>query len=127
MADDSKKILIIDDEEDICRFTKRLLERSGKFTAEVTLDSKEGIRLAKSDKPDLILLDINMPILDGGAVAQELAEDESTRQIPIVFITGLMRKEELDKEGRVNKHYFLPKPISPDDLFDKIEKVLGIQ
>jgi len=124
MADGAKKILIIDDEEDICSFTKRLLERNGKYNAEYSRSSRVGIQMAKDIKPDLILLDINMPDFDGGAVAQELSNDASTRDIPIVFITGLMTKEDLDAEGKVNKHYFLPKPIASQELFAKIEQVL---
>lgn len=127
MADLLKKVLIIDDEADICNFSKRILERTGKFEAVTTQDSQDGIFIAKDKKPDLILLDINMPTLDGGEVAQALSESPSTSGIPIVFITALMKKEELDEEGRVNKHFFLPKPIAPDELVSKVEQVLGMK
>jgi CheY-like chemotaxis protein len=126
MAADLKKILIIDDEEDICNFSKRVLERTGKFQALVSMDSRQGLDIARKDKPDLILLDINMPNLDGGAVAQELAASQMTSDIPIVFITALLKKEELDQEGKVNRHFFLPKPISPDELVGKIKEILGM-
>jgi CheY-like chemotaxis protein len=127
MAKELKKILIIDDEVDICDFSKKILERTGKFQATVTQDSLEGINIARSDKPDLILLDINMPQLDGGEVAQQLSETPLTSNIPIIFITALLKQEELDQEGRVNKHYFMPKPISPDALIGKIEEILGMK
>jgi CheY-like chemotaxis protein len=120
-----KKILIIDDEADICEFSKRMLERTGRFKALFTQDSEKGIDLAKSEKPDLILLDINMPKIDGGAVAQELSESSITKGIPIIFITALMKKEETDAEGKVNKHHFLAKPVTSADLIGKIDKVLG--
>jgi CheY-like chemotaxis protein len=64
MAGELKKILIIDDEADICDFSKKILERTGKFQATVTQDSVDGINLARSEQPDLILLDINMPQLE---------------------------------------------------------------
>ena len=127
MAGELKKILIIDDEADICNFSKKILERTGKFQAVVTQDSLDGINIAFSDKPDLILLDINMPQLDGGEVAQQLSENPLTSKIPIIFITALLKQEELDQEGRVNKHFFLPKPISPDVLIEKIEGILGMK
>ena len=127
MASEQKKILIIDDEVDICDFSKKILERTGKFRATVTQDSVDGINRARSDKPDLILLDINMPQLDGGEVAQELSASPLTSNIPIIFITALLKKEELDSEGRVNKHFFLPKPIAPNELINKIEEILGME
>ncbi|MFA5099734.1 MAG: response regulator [Candidatus Omnitrophota bacterium] len=127
MAGELKKILIIDDEVDICDFSKKILERTGKFQATATQDSVEGINMALSDKPDLILLDINMPQLDGGEVAQQLSQSALTSNIPIVFITALLKKEELDPQGRINKHFFLPKPISPNELIDKIEEILGMK
>jgi two-component system, OmpR family, alkaline phosphatase synthesis response regulator PhoP len=122
-----KKILIIDDELDICNFTKRVLDRTGKYETTVSQDSQDGIMIAKKDIPDIILLDINMPILDGGAVAQELSENKTTSNIPIVFVTALLKREELDEDGMVNKHFFLPKPISSEELVKKIDEVLRIQ
>jgi CheY-like chemotaxis protein len=127
MAGDLKKILIIDDEVDICNFTKRVLDRTGKFETFVTQDSEDGIFIAKSKKPDLILLDINMPKLDGGAVAQELSQYQVTSDIPIVFVTALLKKEEVEGDGKINKHFFLPKPISADELVAKIEEILGMR
>jgi CheY-like chemotaxis protein len=122
-----KKILIIDDEADICNFSKRVLDRTGKFETLVSQDSEKGLEIARNDKPDLILLDINMPNMDGGAVAQELSESQFTSSIPIVFITALLKKDEVDQEGKVNKHFFLPKPISSDELVNKIEEILGMK
>jgi len=100
MADTLKKILIIDDEADICDFSKRILERTGKFEVFATRDSQDGLFIAAEKKPDLILLDINMPKLDGGEVAQALAESSDTKAIPIIFITALMKKEELGEDGK---------------------------
>jgi len=127
MAEIQKKILIIDDEADICDFSKRILERTGNYEVFTTQDSQDGIFIAKDKKPDLILLDINMPKLDGGEVAQTLSEFSTTRSIPIVFITALMKKEELDQEGKVNKYFFLPKPISPEELVGKVGQILAMK
>ena len=120
MTKDLKKILIIDDEVDICTFTKRALDRTGIFETFATQDSEEGITIAKSKLPDLILLDINMPKLDGGEVAQELSQYQPTSAIPIVFVTALLKKDEADADGKINKHFFLPKPISAVELIDKV-------
>lgn len=127
MANNLTKILIIDDEADICNFTKRVLDRTGKFETFATQDAEEGISIAKSKLPDIILLDINMPKLDGGEVAQELAQYQATSAIPIVFVTALLKKDEAEADGKINKHFFLPKPISADELVAKIEEILGMK
>jgi CheY-like chemotaxis protein len=119
------RILVIDDEEDICRFSKSILERTGKFSVEYATDAAAGIKIAKVDRPDLILLDINMPQMDGGEVAQTLRDFQATSAIPIVFLTALLRKDEVpDKAGTIGKHSFIAKPVTPQELVEKIESVL---
>jgi CheY-like chemotaxis protein len=68
-----------------------------------------------------------MPVMDGGAVAQTLKDNPLTSAIPIIFVTGLLKQEELDvkDKGKVGKHYFIAKPVTPKDLIDKIEMVLA--
>jgi len=121
------RILVIDDEEDICHFTKSVLERTGKFEVAVSTDSLKGIALAKANPPDLIILDVNMPNIDGGEVAQTLRGYKSTSGIPIIFLTALLKKEELeDKSGKIGAHTYIAKPTSPGELIEKIESALKI-
>lgn len=121
------RILVIDDEEDICHFTKTVLERTGKFQVAVSTDSAKGIILAKADPPDLVVLDINMPDIDGGAVAQTLHDYKSTREIPIIFLTALLKKEETDdNSGKIGAHTYIAKPATAKELIDKIESALKI-
>jgi CheY-like chemotaxis protein len=124
---DKKRVLIIDDERDICQFTKTVLERNGRFEVFVSSDSTSGIEMVKRNKPDIILLDINMPGLDGGDIAQTLGDFSMTRDIPIIFVTGLLKKEELalKDKGKVGRHYFIAKPVTPKELIEKIEAVLN--
>lgn len=119
-----KKILVIDDEEDIVTFTKSMLERTGKFDVLTSTDSEIGVGLAKNERPDLILLDINMPQMDGGAVASHLRDCSYTAQIPIIFVTGLLKKEEAEGKGLIGKNFYMAKPIAPKELVDKIDSVL---
>jgi CheY-like chemotaxis protein len=122
------KILIIDDEEDICRFSKSVLEKTGKFEAMYSTDALTGISLAKSNVPDLILLDINMPNIDGGEAAQQLHDYKATSAIPIVFLTALLKKSEVEQtEGVIGKHFFIAKPVTPKELIEKIESILKIE
>lgn len=119
------RILVIDDEEDICHFTKTVLERTGKFEVSVSTDSAKGIALAKANLPDLVILDINMPNIDGGEVAQTLRGYKPTSAIPIIFLTALLKKEELeDKSGKIGAHTYIAKPTSPQELIEKIEATL---
>jgi DNA-binding response OmpR family regulator len=118
-------ILIIDDEEDICHFTKTVLERTGKFEVAVSTDSAKGIAMAKANTPDLIILDINMPNIDGGEVAQTLHDFKSTSAIPIIFLTGLLKKNEIeDNSGKIGPHTYIAKPTTPGELIEKIEAAL---
>jgi CheY-like chemotaxis protein len=121
------RILIIDDEEDICNFSKSVLERTGKFEVLISTDALKGIDLAKTSQPDLVLLDINMPNIDGGEVAQQLRGHKPTSEIPIVFLTALLRKDEQGDSGKRGRHFFLAKPVSPKELIEKIESVLKVE
>ncbi len=120
--DKKAKILVIDDEEDICYFTKSVLERTGKFEVTVSTDSAQGIVLAKAAAPDLVILDINMPNIDGSRVAQAIREHKATSNIPIIFLTALINKEE--SIGKIGEYTYIAKPVSPQELIEKIEAVL---
>jgi two-component system, OmpR family, alkaline phosphatase synthesis response regulator PhoP len=133
---EKKKILMIDDEQEICDLIKSVLERTGRFEVLVSTRAKEGIQLAKSNMPDLILLDVMMPDMDGTEAARLLCEDEQTKAITIVFVTAiaipmafmaaLVQNEELkQKAGPVGGHYFIQKPISPKDLIQRLDEILS--
>ncbi len=119
-----KKILIIDDEIEACNFSKSILERRG-FSVLVAYQGSVGLEMAKREKPDLILLDIMLPDMDGSEIAQNLLEDEATKNIPIVFITALARKNEIEKEsGFIKGRKFVAKPITAEELVRVVEETL---
>jgi len=118
-----KKILLIDDEEDFCFFVKLNLERTGEYQVFTATDGIEGIRLAKQLKPDLIFLDIVMPKMDGGRVAEILLEDESTKNIPFVFVTAMISDNNLaGYGGEIDGRDFITKPAASKSLIEKIEQ-----
>ena len=124
--DRKQKILIIDDEEDFCHFVKLNLERAGKFQVSVATNAQTGISLAKINQPDLILLDILMPDMDGSQVAENLLLEPTTKNIPIVFLTALAQKKEIESaEGVIGGRTFIAKPVTPQELIARIEMVLG--
>lgn len=120
-----KKILIIDDEEDFTFFVKMNLEQSGKFEVTTANKGSEGIRLAKTMHPDLILLDLLMPEMSGAEVSQELIETQAMKDIPIVFLTALARKEDVEQgDYKIGGRNFIAKPVTTEELIVRIEAVL---
>ena len=121
-----KKILLIDDEKDFCFFVKGNLESTGEFEVIATSSGKEGIKLACREKPDLILLDLNMPEMSGGEVAQNLRDRSETKKIPVIFLTALITEDEAGNENMVNigGYNYISKPITTKKLVALIKKIL---
>lgn len=119
------KILVIDDEEDICELSKKILEKTGNYEVVFSTTGKEGLDSAKQHKPDLILLDIMMPDMDGSKVAEYLSIDPATKEIPVAFLTALIKKEEAEAdEGKIGSHFFIAKPISSQELIVQVKDIL---
>ncbi len=119
----AKVILIVEDDPDSLRLTRRLLQISGYSTIEAT-DGKQGVELAKAKKPDLILMDIMMPKMDGYTACREIKMDKATKGIPVVMLTSL--DYELNKElGRdVGATEYITKPVDRQELLDVISRFL---
>lgn len=118
------KVLAIDDEEEFCKIIKLGLESTKKFEVLTASKAKEGLRLARTQKPDLILLDIMMPELTGTEIAEELLESDATSRIPIIFVTALLKKGEEDY-GNQNRYQVIPKPVNIGDLIKQIERAVS--
>ncbi len=119
----AKTILIIDDEVSITKMVKLNLEQTGKYKVETENKGLSTLATAKRCKPDLIILDVMMPGVDGGSVAFQLKEDPETKSIPIVFLTAAVTEEETaSKGGTLGGHPFIAKPVSLEKLIAFIEK-----
>jgi CheY-like chemotaxis protein len=126
MNEKKTEILIIDDEVDFCRFIKLNLESTSKYNVHIAASGKNGIQAAKNSKPDLILLDVFMPEMDGTVVAEHLLEDASTRDIPIIFLTAVATKRDVDGGGgMIGGRHMIAKPVSTDELISTIRSVLS--
>ena len=101
------------------------LESSGYLVMEAR-DGGEAIREAYGGKPDLILLDIDMPVLNGFAVARRLRQDKHFGEIPIIAITGLSSREDRERAYDAGFNSFLRKPFNLSNLMDEIECFLGV-
>lgn len=120
------KILIIDDEEDFYYFIKLNLEKTEKFEVMGASKGTDGIALARKNSPDLILLDILMPEMDGPQVARLLLEDLSTAKIPIAFLTALANKDDIEAgKGAVGGRHCIAKPVTSEELINRIESILA--
>ncbi|MFA5149685.1 MAG: response regulator [Candidatus Omnitrophota bacterium] len=118
------KVLLIDDEKEFNHFVKLNLENTGEFEVLATEDPIVGIDLARRNSPDLILLDIYMPKLDGTAVAESLLADSLTSNIPIVFLTALVKQGELSKNSTIAGRHYIAKPVTTGDLISQIKVIL---
>ncbi len=122
---DSKKILIVDDEEDLLLLFKKRLIAMG-FSVIVADNGKDALVLAESEHPDLIILDVLMPGMDGPEIAKRLKEIPETTDIPVIFLTGMFPKHEDKKQGRiVAGNVLFDKPCDIESLLVAIKKALS--
>lgn len=119
-----RKILIVDDDENIIQTLKMRLEANGYkvFTAS---NGVEGLEQAKEVGPDLILLNIMMPRLDGIMTTLKLKGIGLTKSIPVIIMTGIKEKEEMVLARHVGAADYITKPFEHDELLKKISKLLS--
>lgn len=119
-----QKILIIEDDPYVRRFYGRLFSFE-KYQVEMAANGEEGIELAKKNKPDLILLDIMMPVMNGMEVLAKLVGDPETKDCPVVMLTVLGDEETIQKAKDLGaKGYIVKSDAEPKDLLAKIESFL---
>jgi len=118
-------ILYIEDEADLIELVTLLLERSGNYKVIATNQGEEGVNLAKERKPDVILLDLMMPNIDGWDVFRQIREEEETKSIPIVIITAKAQGIDRVLGLEIAKaDGYITKPFDPNELFTVIDEVL---
>jgi CheY-like chemotaxis protein len=93
------KIVLIDDDQDLCDLLQIELEALGRFQVITSSDSAAALTLIKDEGPDIVVLDINMPGIHGVELAKALASEPSTREIPILYLTGMADPEEVNRLG----------------------------
>jgi len=119
-----KKLFMVDDDEDLLALLKLKLEKTGKYQVVNTTDGSKAVHLATEESPDLIVLDIDMPHMDGGTVANTLSESEHTKDIPVLFLSSLVSKEDVaQSKGVIGGRNMASKGGSVQDLIDRIESM----
>lgn len=117
------KILIADDEENLITLVKDNLEMED-FTVVTARDGIETIEVVVKEKPDLILLDVGMPRIDGIEVCRRLKSDKQTAHIPVIFLSALVRGEDVRRGLEVGAERYLPKPCTPRQLIRVVREEL---
>lgn len=122
-----KRILLVDDEAGLTRMMRRNLEATGRFEVQEVNMPTIAVKTAQQFRPDLVVLDVMMPEMDGGDVAAAFADDPQLAQVPIIYLTAIVSKNEVKPTGSViGHHIFLAKPVKHDDLLACIDGQLGV-
>ena len=117
------KILLVEDNEMNRDMLSRRLERKG-FSVSIALDGAEGLSKARSDAPDLILMDMSLPVIDGWEATRQLKADEATRRIPVIALTAHAMASDEQKARESGCDDFDTKPIELPRLLYKINALL---
>jgi two-component system, OmpR family, response regulator len=120
-----RKVLMVDDEPDIRRVGQMSLELVGDLRVLLAESGAEALELARRELPDVILLDVMMPQLDGPATLLLLKADAATAQIPVIFLTAKVQKNEVERYLAQGAHGVIFKPFDPMTLPQEIRRLAG--
>lgn len=122
---DKKLILLVDDDPDFVEAVRVIVENGG-YEVEVAYDGKEGLEAVAARKPDLIVLDVMMPVMNGHEACAKLKGDKETEDIPIILLTAVAdrvttstytHRDMLESEAED----YMPKPVEPNELLERIK------
>ena len=125
MSSNTKKILVVDDEDLTTELAKTFLEKHG-FKVIIATDGEEGLNMAESETPDLILLDVMLPSMDGFAVCKKLKENDKFKETPVLMFTAKGLSSDIEKGEACGADEYIVKPFSGKALVATIRKHLGM-
>jgi CheY-like chemotaxis protein len=126
MKTEKKRILVVDDQASDTRLLKLGLERTNDYVVREENDARAALSVAEQFQPHLILLDVMMPVMDGGELAACFQAHPQLKAVPIVFLTAAVTKREVDAgRGRVAGYPFLAKPVVLSELVACVRQHLG--
>ncbi len=123
MSDDKKKILVVDDEEDLTYFLKANLELEEEYDVIAVSKPKEAFKIILKQKPDLVILDIIMPQIDGIEILKKIKGSEKTLSIPVIMLSAKTDEETKIKAASLYDEYYITKPVQVEELKEKIQEV----
>ena len=116
-------ILVVDDDEALADVLSRCLAQQG-FDTKTADSGRQGLAVARSDHPDLIVLDLRLPDTDGFTICEELADSIETCNIPIIILSGMARPDIIRRSRSAGCHYFVRKPYDPNALLVLIRQAI---
>lgn len=119
-----KHILVVDDEANVRRIVQVILQRAG-YQVSMAADGIEGLEKLREDRPDLVLLDVMMPHLDGFEMLHRMKADPETANILVVMLTARALDQDIFEGERRGADYYLTKPFTPTELAKVVEEVLA--
>ena len=123
---DKRRILIIDDDAGFLRTLKLGLEDTGAYEVRIEARAANGLSAARELQPDLILVDVIMPEMDGGDIVAQLEADEKVAHIPVVFLTSVAEEEDIEaRGGRIGGYDFIAKSVGVERVLEQIERHLN--
>ena len=122
---DIRSVLLIDDEADIRTIGELALSEVGGLEVFLADSGETGLLLAKEKKPDVVLLDVMMPGLDGPSTFERLREDPETASVPVIFMTAKIQKHEVDRYHDLGATGIIAKPFDPMSLADEVKRIAG--
>ena len=120
------KVLLVEDNEMSCDMLSRRLIRRG-FEVVFAVDGKQGVDAARREKPDIILMDMSLPIMDGWEATRCVKSDDATRGVPVIGLTARAMSGDREKAIEAGCDDYDTKPVELDRLIGKIERLLGLR
>jgi len=120
----TKKILIIEDDPNMRKLVKYNLEKEG-YAVIPAESGNEGLRLARQEKPDLMVVDVLLPKMDGFTICRMLRYDEKFKHLPIILLTSQVTEKHKSTGKEVGGDVYLTKPYKPEVLLEKVRNLLG--
>ena len=118
------KIMIVDDDADICTVAALAARRIGGWNVVIAASGQEALARARSERPDVILLDVMMPVLDGLATLVKLREEPSTAAIPVIFLTAKVQRLEVEHYMALGASGVIRKPFDAMTLPDEVRRIV---
>jgi two-component system OmpR family response regulator len=120
-----KKVLLVDDDKDLLRIAQLSLSKVGKWSVHIATCGAEALKIAPEVRPDVIILDVMMPGMDGVATLARLRETAETAEIPVIFLTAKVQLHEVDAYIQQGACGVIIKPFDPMTLPDEIKRILN--
>jgi DNA-binding response OmpR family regulator len=117
-------VLLIDDDQEVARAVKLRLRKSG-YAVTIAFNGEMGLRAALENRPDAIILDVRMPLMDGLTMLTEMRREARMQEVPVILLSAFMREEDKRAALRLGASYFIEKPYDSLVLIEAVEQAVG--